>query len=312
MKTFSLFFALFCFSLVSFNTKNDDDKKPYLTKNFGNNVKALHVRTSGGSITVAGEAGEARVEVYISANNWNGSSLDKEEIESRLKEYYELNIKQDGDKLICEAKRKNDDWNNWKKGLSISFKIWVPEKTTTNLATSGGSINLKKLLGSQTFSTSGGSLNIKELGGDIKGKTSGGSISVSNSYDNIDLSTSGGSIQAQDCKGTLKLSTSGGSIRLKNLTGTLLAHTSGGSINADMTSLGESVDLHTSGGSIHATMPLTGGISLDIRGSRVQVGALNNFSGKVEKTYVRGTINGGGKSVKMSTSGGSVYVNEGR
>jgi hypothetical protein len=48
--------------------------------------------------------------------------------------------------------------------LSISFKVFVPKNTSTDLSTSGGSISLTNLTGEQKFSTSGGSLNIDNVG----------------------------------------------------------------------------------------------------------------------------------------------------
>jgi hypothetical protein len=310
MKNCNLIIALLFVSVFAF-AKTSREDAPYLTKTFAKTIDALNVRTSGGSITVMGQSSEPRVEVYIRSNNWNGSSADKGEIEERLKNY-ELTVKQDGSTIVCQAKPKDgDNWKMWnKKGLSISFKIWVPENTTTNLRTSGGSITLSKLSGIQDFSTSGGSLNLSDLSGTIKGRTSGGSMELTNGSGEIDLSTSGGSITAKNCKGKLKLDTSGGSINLKDLSGTVSANTSGGSINADINTLGESLELHTSGGSINATVPMNKGIDLELRGDRVHSGTLNNFSGKTDKNYIKGKINGGGVLVKMTTSGGTVSLND--
>jgi hypothetical protein len=310
MKNYNLIIALLFVSVVAL-AKTTREDAPYLTKTFSKTIEALNVRTSGGSITVMGQSGEARVEVYIKANSWNGSSIDKAEIEDRLKNY-ELTVKQDGNTIVCEAKNKDENnWKMWSKsGLSISFKIWVPEKTTTNLRTSGGSITLSRLSGNQDFATSGGSLTLNDLSGNVKGRTSGGSMDIGNSSGDIDLSTSGGSISAKNCKGKLNLDTSGGSISLKDLSGTVHASTSGGSINADISTLGDALELHTSGGSINATVPMNKGIDLELRGDRVHSGSLNNFSGKTEKNYIKGKLNGGGVLVKMTTSGGTVNLND--
>jgi DUF4097 and DUF4098 domain-containing protein YvlB len=99
----------------------------------------------------------------------------------------------------CKTKRKK---YGLEKGLSISFKVFVLKNVSTDLSTSGGSINLTNLTGDQKFSTSGGSLHIDNVGGKIDGRTSGGSIHLENSRDDIDLSTSGGSIEASNCNGS--------------------------------------------------------------------------------------------------------------
>ncbi|AFK02862.1 hypothetical protein Emtol_1720 [Emticicia oligotrophica DSM 17448] len=332
---------------LSFTTFAQDKETPYFVKTYkSSEVKNLNVRTSGGGISVTGSTdGEARVEIYIRGNN-GGNDLSKSEIEERLKDY-ELSVKKDGETINCIAKRKSESgWNNWKSGLSISFKIYTPEKISTDLVTSGGGISLKNLTGDLNFTTSGGGLKLQKLGGNVKGRTSGGGINISDSRDNIDVSTSGGGIVAENCKGDIRLSTSGGgltlkdlggnikattsgggiraeaisgdfitstsggSIKLDDITASVKASTSGGGIDADIKSLGKYLSLSTSAGSIHVRMPLDKGMDLDLDGQRVKVPALAKFNGTMEKDRVRGSLNGGGISVKMDANSGGVYINE--
>lgn len=324
-----------------------DKETPYLVKTYkSSEIKNLNVRTSGGGISVMGGAGdETRVEVYVKVNN-GGSKLSKDEIENRLKEY-ELSVKKEGETILCIAKRKSESsWNNWKNGLSISFKIYTPEKISTDLVTSGGGISLKNLNGNLGFSTSGGGLKLQNLGGIIKGRTSGGGISISGCRDNIDVATSGGGIDAENCNGDIKLttsgggltlkklngtikattsgggiraeeisgdfvtSTSGGSIKLDNITASVKASTSGGGIDADIKSLGKYLYLSTSAGSIHVSMPMDKGMDLDLDGQRVKVPNLSKFKGTVEKDRVKGSLNGGGIAVRMDANSGGIYINE--
>ena len=141
-KLLSLFIIGLSFVTISFA---QDKETPYLVKTYqSSEVQNLNVRTSGGGITVTGQPGnETRVEVYIRPNNWKNGTISKAEIEERLEEY-ELSVKKEGGTLYCLAKRKNNSsWNDWKKSLSITFKIYSPEKVSTDLQTSGGGINLK-------------------------------------------------------------------------------------------------------------------------------------------------------------------------
>ena len=236
------------------NAQKGEDREPYMTKTLANeNVKQVEVETSGGSIAVTGGANsEARVEVYVTKNNRRSGDdeLSKEEIKRRLDEDYELNISVSGGKVTAKARPKDRNMD-WKRALSISFKLFVPQNITSELETSGGSIHLKNLSGSQDFSTSGGSLHVDNLSGKVKGRTSGGSIHLANSKDDIDLETSGGSIHAEASSGNLNLSTSGGSLALNGLDGNIKAHTSGGSIRGK--NIRGELNTHTSGGSIMLT-----------------------------------------------------------
>lgn len=321
------------------------DKEPYLTQSLANEtISSVMVKTSGGSIRVSGVtgSGDAKIEMYVIPNN--SLTISKEELKQRLEENYIVDIKVSNGKLTATAKQKNQNWN-WKKSLSISFRVYVPKKVSTDLSTSGGSIHLNDLEGSQEFSTSGGSLHVDDITGKIDGSTSGGSIHVSNCRSDIDLTTSGGSIEASNCNGNIKLQTSGGSLHFDNLDGKIDAGTSGGSVHAESvkgefivsTSGGSmhldnmrcSLDASTSGGSIDAvitevgayvrldnsagnidiTLPDGKGYNIDFRGDKIKTNHLNNFRGETaSEDRVKGTLNGGGIPVEINASNGKVSV----
>ena len=334
---FNLFLALLL--SVSVSAQFNADRDPYLTKSLSTStVREIYARTSGGGITVAGvEASETRIEVYVKPNNY-GNDLSREEIKKRLEEDYDLDVYFTGGKLTAIAKPKHSNIN-WKKNLSISFKVYVLKDVSTDLNTSGGGINLTNLSGTHDFSTSGGGLHIEKLSGRIKGRTSGGGITVSDTRDDINLTTSGGAIHADNCTGNIILSTSGGSINLTGLQGTIEAHTSGGPIRGEqikgeldantsggsvslrniagsvdastsggnmdieISELGKYVTASNTGGNIRLKMPGDKGVNLKLRGEHIKIDALNNFSGEQDEHNVTGKINGGGIPVDVRTSG---------
>lgn len=328
---------------ISLNAQGKMGKEPYLTKSFANaSIKDVEVKTSGGSISAEGvNPSEARVEVYVNGNN--SDDLSKEDIKRRLDEYYDLEISLSNNTITAIAKSKERNMN-WKKSLSISFKVFAPKNINTELATSGGSISLVNLSGSQDFTTSGGSLHVDNLSGNVKGRTSGGSIHVANSKDDIDLSTSGGSIHAENCNGKLDLSTSGGSIDLNDLKGNINANTSGGSINGNdiegelststsggsvrlndlacsleaatssgsidvaVKELGRYIKISNSGGNVDLTIPANKGVDLKLSGQKISTPALSNFNGSMDKNEVEGKMNGGGVSVTVRAESGKVNL----
>jgi len=303
--------------------------------------------TSVGNISVYGESsGQARVEVYISSNNGRrgGDELSREEIQKRLDEEYELIVAVNGDKLTATARSKERNNTNWRRSLSIGFKIYVPQAVSTSLRTSGGNINMKDLSGTEDFSTSGGNLDIDNLSGKIRGRTSGGNVSITGSKDDIDITTSGGNMDAEHCEGTIRLGTSGGNVNLRALKGdvhattsgghvdgeaitgelqagtsggnvdlrdlscSVKAYTSGGSINVTVKVPGKYVDLSNSSGSINLEMPQGQGLDLKIYGERVHAGTLNNFHGEMDERHISGTLNGGGIPVKVDGNSGNVRL----
>ncbi|GAB3175361.1 DUF4097 family beta strand repeat-containing protein [Telluribacter humicola] len=346
MKNKSILLLIWAIVISAAVYAQSNDESPYSTKTFTGSLSALRVETSGGSIAVEGtNSNGVRVDMYVHPNNWNGrNNLSQAEIEERLKEY-DIDIRTEGSTVIATAKRRNRDNNDWKRSLSIGFKVYTPRNMQTNLRTSGGSIRIASLSGEQNFTTSGGSIKVRDLDGVVRGRTSGGSIEVDKCSKDVELVTSGGSIKANDLNGKITLRTSGGSIALNNLDGDIEAKTSGGSIKGDgikgalntgtsggsirlagvaaslrastsaggievdFDKLGEYVTLSTSAGSVRVQMPLDKGLDLDLRGNKVNV-PLKNFSGHAGNDRVEGRLNGGGIPVKLSASSGSVYINQ--
>lgn len=338
MKKYLLLLIIACQGY--FVSAQDWNRTPYETKSLANDaIKDVMVRTSGGSITVSGASGEAaRVEMYVHGNN--NQELSREEIKKRLDADYDVHITVSNHEVHAEAKRKHEggiNWN-WRRQLSISFKVFVPHDANTHLETSGGSIHLDNLSGNENFSTSGGSLHVDHLTGIIKGETSGGSIEVSDSGDNINLETSGGSIRASACHGKIRLETSGGSLHLQDLKGAINANTSGGSIqatniqgelitgtsggsvnlsqmscsleastsggsmNVEMVRVGKYVKLDCSGGHVALRLPSKQGLDLNLSANRINKPEVSNFSGEWDKDHVKGSVNGGGAQVHVDAS----------
>ncbi|HWB26611.1 MAG TPA: hypothetical protein VG738_14100 [Chitinophagaceae bacterium] len=341
MKKYLFLFALAC-GTYAVNAQSNDDV-PYLTKPLsGEAVQSVEVQTSGGSIMVKGGSGtDARLEMYVKGNN--DRTLSKEEIKQRLDEYYDITISVVNHKVTAIAKNKRNI-SDWRRGVSISFRVYVPQNVSTDLGTSGGSISLSNLSGNEKFQTSGGSLHVDHLSGKVVGGTSGGSIHLSDSQDDIDLSTSGGSIEASNCSGTIRLETSGGSLHLYNLKGSIRAGTSGGSaegsdisgelavhtsgssirlqnlscsldastsgasINVEMASLGKYLKISNGGGNINLTIPQGKGVDLTLDADKINVNQLDNFRGSQEDGHMKGTLNGGGIPVTLDAGGGKIYL----
>ncbi len=340
-----LLVALFSMAIVFNISAQKKDSEPFTTKTFDANITKVNVETSSGSITILGKDGtQPRIEMFVNESNQRGnSSLSKSELQARIDKDYTVDISADGGELraIVKTRVRNMDW---KRSLSFSFRVFVTPNVSTDLSTSGGSIDLKNLKGKQEFSTSGGSLTVAQLSGSIKGRTSGGSISVLDCSDDIDLRTSGGSIDANHCTGNINLETSGGSVHLKGLNGKITANTSGGNIHGigimgDLKShtsggsidfsemacaletstsggnisvsikeLVKAISIKNSGGNIDLEIPKNVGVNLDLRANKIKTTALNNFNGKSDDDNLEGTLNGGGVEVEAHSGSGRINL----
>ena len=264
----------------------------------------ISVETSGGSIDVIGKnTDEVTVEMYVRKRNRYVQANDED-----LKGW-EIEISERNNKITAHAKRENSRNWNWNRNTpSVSFVVYAPVKSTSDVRTSGGSIEMMNLEGKQSGRTSGGSIRAEAIIGDLNIRTSGGSITLNEIVGTTEARTSGGRIKAENVDGDLDVKTSGGSISLEGISGSVDASTSGGSINAEITKPNDFINLRTSGGSITVTVPEENGYDLDLDGNRVRA-ELKNFTGEYEKDEIKGTVNGGGVKIRAKTSGGSIRLN---
>lgn len=338
----------FCVSLIAgFGYgQSGFGETPYLVKSLaGENVNAVMAQTVGGEILLESAAdASTRIEVYVEYNNEGKDyKLSKEEKQARMNEFYDLKVEIENHKLIVIAKTKKNNMS-WRNSLTISYKIFVAQKITTDLATSGGDITIKSVEGEQKLATSGGSLIIEKVKGKVKGVTSGGNIMLTNADDEMDLSTSGGNVEATNCNGKMNLSTSGGSIMMTNLNGNISAYTSGGNVKADdirgalstgtsggnvmllamscdltastsggnikvaMKEVGKFIKLANSAGDIDLELPANKGYNLLLTANSIKTKNLENFTGKLDDEKVEGTLNGGGTDVKVKGGSGRILL----
>ena len=218
---------------------------------------------------------------------------DKEAEETFLKDR-PITISQDGNTLTVRSRAASKTWS-WRGSQRTEGKytLKVPPSFNTDVRTSGGSITLNGLTG------------------EAKAKTSGGSIKVAELRGSLDAHTSGGSIRANNVEGPIAVKTSGGSIDIANAKGKVDASTSGGSVSASFESpISDEVQLKTSGGGVTLKVPETSAFDLDAStsGGSVSSDLAVKTDGKPKRTSLRGPVNGGGKSVVLRTSGGSVKI----
>ncbi|MGH9939569.1 MAG: DUF4097 family beta strand repeat-containing protein [Blastocatellia bacterium] len=277
---------------------------------------SIEVRTTGDSQIV--------VDVFRRVERASDSRAEE------LMRQHEVNFEQQGNSLTIRAKFPNDYFRRWhRSGLRIRYVVSVPPEFNVDLKTSGGSISVDDLRGEVRVRTSGGGLQFGKIEGPITGNTSGGSISLAGCNGKVEIKTSGGGIDIGSGAGELFAETSGGGIKIENFVGNVFVRTSGGSIRADRiegaidasTSGGPIVAalraqprkdsrLHTSGGGITVELEesLSLNIAADASGGSVSTDLPVTVHGELRKESLRGTLNGGGQSLILQTSGGSIHL----
>jgi len=127
----------------------------------------------------------------------------------------------------------------------------------------------------------------------------------------MDVSNTNGSIRLSDVSGTHELETTNGRIEMSRCAGSIDASTTNGSIHAELRQVtkGQPLRLHTTNGRIEVALPST--VSVDVNASttngRIKTD-LPILTTNIARNALRGSINGGGTSLRMSTTNGGIEI----
>lgn len=292
----------------------------------------------------AASGGKLVVDVDFGTIEVSAGSDDKVSVEAhrkidsnddgREKEYLAstpIVVSKEGNTITVRARRQKDS-NRWSwsghVNMDARYTIRVPKNFNADLHTSGGTISANGLNGEVKADTSGGKMKFGQLKGPLDARTSGGSIALdtcegplqvstsggaidsNGGSGRLDARTSGGSIQVRGFKGDAEVKTSGGKLTLENISGTVSGKTSAGSISCALVDpVPGDVTLQTSAGSIDISVPPKAGLSVDAKAGmgsiRTEIPMLATRSGD---DRLEGTLNGGGKSLVLKASVGSITI----
>jgi hypothetical protein len=241
-----------------------------------------------------------------------------------------VTLSKEGNVVTIQSHRnRTDDWNVFRhQEMNARYTVHVPKKFEVDLHTDGGRINVTDIAGNVKAHTSGGHMAFARIEGvldaetsgggiDAEGcvgparlETSGGHIKVTGGKGSLNAHTSGGAVQVSNFLGDTEVRTSGGSLDLEKIGGKLIGKTSGGSIKASLAPVGlGEVKLSTSAGSIDFAVPANAGLTIDAKTSVGQViSRLPIQTTDTNRERLRGTLNGGGKSVELETSVGNITI----
>jgi DUF4097 and DUF4098 domain-containing protein YvlB len=247
----------------------------------------------------------------ISINTWDESKVYVKILgNEKAKEKMNFDFNNNGDKVEIKAKREHSLFSLFSNGIRLRFEIKVPKNFNVNLHTSGGNISVNDLSGGNLLRTSGGNIDLNSINGSIDAKTSGGNFALNNINGATKISTSGGNISAKNFIGDFDASTSGGNIDLKGTDSRIDAETSGGSVYAEYTGENKGIKLETSGGEVTLKVPknISADVNLSTSGGSVNCDLTMSDIQKSSNSSLRGKVNGGGKEIKLESSGGDVKL----
>jgi len=203
-----------------------------------------------------------------------------------------------------------------------------------NCTTAGGRITAKLVRGAAIFQTGGGDIAAQQVEGLVRASTMGGSIRIHKAGSAVIASTGGGPIDVGQAGGPVTARNSGGSIqvgsaagvrcenaaggvRLDHVSGSVRVSTAIGSIVASLLAGKPMADSFLSTGNGDITVFIPSNLGVTIRAQNELAGSLRRIISDFPGIRVRleggavvadGPVNGGGPILRISGSGGTIFI----
>jgi hypothetical protein len=205
---------------------------------------------------------------------------------------------------------------------------------TARCATAGGKITAGLVRGEAAFETGGGDIFAQEVGGLVHASTMAGSIRIRRAGSAVIASTGGGPIDVGQARGLVtarnsggpvqvgradgvRCESGGGGVHLDNISGSLRVSTAIGSIIASLLAGKPMADSSLSTGSGDITVIIPSNVGVTIRAQNELSDSIRRIVSDFPGISVRvvggqviaeGPVNGGGPVLRISGTGGTIFI----
>lgn len=268
----------------------------------------VEISSGSGDITVhSGDGSKVVITGRVrSSNNWGlfSSGGDPQEKVDRVVK--NPPIEQSGG-WIRIGKIQDESLRN---GVRISYDVVVPKETRLRANTGSGEIRIDDISGATNARSGSGSLQIHNIGADLDANTGSGEIEATGISGAARAQTGSGDVRLElTGNGAVRAHTGSGEVTIRGAKGMLDASTGSGDIRAEG-SVASSWSIHTGSGEVRIAVPHDAKFTLQARSSSGSVHSdiPITVNGSMERHALRGAVNGGGPTLDVSTSSGSITI----
>ena len=241
----------------------------------------LAVSTGSGDIRITRSSGnQVHIHGRIHVND-DGSEEEARQIAANPP------IEQSGDVIRVGQHEDREQWH----GISIDYQIEAPAGTVLNAISGSGDIVDEGVGKNAKLETGSGDIHATSLEGPFTVKTGSGNI-----------------VATQTDQGDVVAETGSGDIELKDIHGGFRGQTGSGDIKASGTP-SASWNLQTGSGTIElwtGNAPLT--LDASTGSGSVTTDHEMMVQGSFDQHHIRGTVNGGGPTIRAQTGSGEVHI----
>jgi DUF4097 and DUF4098 domain-containing protein YvlB len=147
----------------------------------------------------------------------------------------------------------------------------------------------------------------------VEADTVNGNVRLAGTRGTGRIDTTNGRIEVEGTAGALVLESTNGSINVARAEGAIKASTTNGSIQAELTRVAADRDLGFSSTNGSVTVELPRDVRLSVDAATSNGGIRSDFEltgGEASRRHLTGDINGGGGTLRIRTTNGSVHISE--
>jgi DUF4097 and DUF4098 domain-containing protein YvlB len=237
------------------------------------------------------------------------SSLDK--AKENAKEVM-IEVTKDAGVLRIETKypERRNFWGGGSINVSVSYKLWIPEKAAVDVKSVSGDVNLASIGGPAKVDSVSGNVDVLGAAG-VEVKLVSGDVTLDNILGDAYLKSVSGDVKATRVKGSVEIGSVSGDLELKDVSDARTV--SAKSVSGNITYIGSilaggNYELKTHSGDIEMRIPANSAFDFEA----------NTFSGVIDSDFpievvgklspkeIHGTVNKGGARIRLASFSGNI------
>ncbi|RPJ84650.1 MAG: hypothetical protein EHM18_11825 [Acidobacteria bacterium] len=202
----------------------------------------------------------------------------------------EVTIEVAGEGKRVDIETKYPRGRNRNLNVSVEFKLTVPEAASVETGSVSGSIRLTARRGNADLNSVSGDVQADRVGGTLRAKSVSGNVRIAEVSQEATAESVSGAVEIRGVGGETKAKSVSGDVTVEHSDGPVSAESMSGDVDViEAANAGLDVDASTFSGRIQSDFELAG-----------------NSEGPDK--HLRGSVNGGGKSLKVRSFSGRVSV----
>ncbi len=264
-------------------------------------VKKSFAVEAGGTVAIDMDRGNVKIKstresmVYVEVER--RVDVDSKEDAKRILDRHQLEMYKKGNDVIVRSRLEDTDrgWKRWRDGDQVKLQVVVRVPSRYNV----------------DFTTGAGNVEADDIDGTVEGQTGAGNIEIGRVSGKVIVNSGSGNVSIDGAKGSVTVNTGAGNISVGAVAGEVSASSGAGNIEAVITSQPSSRSrLETGAGNV--TVYLANNVGIDVRAETGIGSAETDFGLKVDGNWMsksfRGSVNGGGPALTMSSGVGNVVL----